>query len=130
MPEKKIRIDKWLWAARFYKTRSLAATAVNGGKVHVNGCRVKSSKLIQVDDRLEVTRNQIHAVLLVADISDKRGPAIQAEKLYQETAESIQKRELFSQQKKLLNAGMPGTKGKPDKHQRKKLRQASGKLKS
>ena len=128
MSEKKIRIDKWLWAARFFKTRSMAASAVNGGKVHVNGCRVKSSKLVQIEDKLEITRNQLHTVITVLVISDKRGPASQAQLLYRETPESIQKRELFSQQRKLLNAGTPVSKGKPDKHQRKKLRQASGKL--
>ena len=127
MSEQKIRIDKWLWAARFFKTRSMAAAAVNGGKVHVNGARVKSSKLIQIDDKLEITRAQLYTVLVVEELSDKRGPATQAQLLYQETPKSIQKRELVSQQRKLLNAGMPVSKGKPDKHQRKKLRQASGK---
>lgn len=125
-PEK-LRIDKWLWAARFFKTRAIAADAVNGGKVHINGQRVKSSRLVQVGDRLEITRGQIHSVVDVTAISDKRGPAKVAQTLYEETPESIEVRELKSQQRKLLNASMPKSQGKPDKHQRREIRKVSGK---
>ena len=123
----KIRIDKWLWVARFFKTRATAATAVNGGKVHVNGQRVKSSRPIQTGDQLVITRGQVQAVVEVVKLSDKRGPAKLAQDLYQETSESITKRELKSQQRKLLNASMPRSQGKPDKHQRRKIRKVSGK---
>ena len=123
----KIRVDKWLWAARFFKTRAAAATAVNGGKVHVNGQRVKSSRPIQTGDQLEITRGQVQAVVDVMELSDKRGPAKVAQTLYEETTESIKQRELKSQQRKLLNASMPRSQGKPDKHQRRELRKVSGK---
>ncbi len=124
---KKIRIDKWLWAARFFKTRSLAADVVNGGKVHVNGKRVKSSRPIQIGDQLEITRGQYQTIVVVEALSEKRGPTTEAQKLYQETQDSIEARELKTQQRKLLDAGMPRTQGKPDKHQRRQIRKASGK---
>ena len=132
MPEdkkipQKIRIDKWLWAARFFKTRALASKAVDGGKVHVNGQRVKSSRLIQIGDRLEIARGQIQSVVDITKLSDKRGPVKVAQNLYQETAGSIEQRELKSQQRKLLNASMPTSLGKPDKHQRRQIRKVIGK---
>ena len=71
----KVRIDKWLWAARFFKTRSIAADAVNGGKVHVNGQRVKSSRPVSIDDQLEITRGQIQSVVIVKGLDEKRGSA-------------------------------------------------------
>ena len=123
----KIRIDKWLWAARFFKTRAVASKAVDGGKVHVNGQRVKSSRLIHTGDRLEITRGQVQSIIDVVELSEKRGPAKVAQNLYQETLESIESRELKSQQRKLLNASMPRSQGKPDKHQRRELRKVSGK---
>lgn len=123
----KLRVDKWLWSARFFKTRAAAAVAVNGGKVHVNGQRVKSSRPVQVGDRLKITRGQIHSVVDVIALGDKRGPAKVAQNLYEETAESIEQREHKSQQRKLLNAAMPKSQGKPDKHQRLEIRKVSGK---
>ncbi|MFK7816151.1 MAG: RNA-binding S4 domain-containing protein [Gammaproteobacteria bacterium] len=123
----KLRIDKWLWVARFYKTRATAATAVNGGKVHVNGQRVKSSRLILIGDRLEITRGQVQSVVDIIELSDKRGPAKLAQNLYQETNESIELRAIKSQQRKLLNASTPRSQGKPDKHQRREIRKVSGK---
>ena len=87
------RLDTWLWAARFFKTRSLARTAVEGGKVHVNESRVKPARAIRVGDQLEITRGEIHFVVMVAGISDRRGPATVAQTLYEETAESIEARE-------------------------------------
>lgn len=123
----KIRLDKWLWAARFFKTRATAATAVNGGKVHVNGQRVKSSRPILIGDRLEITRGHVQSVINIVELSDKRGPAKLAQHLYQETPESIELREIKSQQRKLLNASMPTSQGKPNKHQRREIRKVSGK---
>lgn len=123
----KLRVDKWLWAARFFKTRALASKAVDGGKVHVNGQRAKSSRPIQVGDRLDITRGQIQAVIDVLELSEKRGPAKLAAALYEETPESISKRELKTQQRKLLNASMPRSNGKPNKHQRREIRKVSGK---
>ena len=124
----KLRVDKWLWAARFFKTRALATKAVDGGKVHVNGQRAKSSRPIQVGDRLEITRGQVQFVVEISILSEKRGPAKEAQTLYQETAESIERRELKSQQRKLLNASIPHSQGKPNKHQRREIRKVSGKV--
>ena len=125
--QEKIRVDKWLWAARFFKTRSLASDAVNGGKVHVNGQRVKSSRPINIDDKLEITRGQYQSVVIVKGISEKRGPVMQAQQLYEETVESKEKREVNAQQRKLLNAGISHTKVKPDKRQRRLIRKITGK---
>ncbi|QMU62571.1 MAG: RNA-binding protein [Gammaproteobacteria bacterium] len=132
MPEdknipQKVRVDKWLWAARFFKTRAIAADAVNGGKVHVNDQRVKSSRPVQAGDQLEITRGQIHSVVKIVALNDKRGPAKAAQLLYEETPQSIQERELRTEQRKLLNASMPKSHGKPDKHQRREIRKVSGK---
>lgn len=123
----KVRIDKWLWAARFFKTRNSAANAVHGGKVHVNGRRVKSSRYIQIGDKLEITRGHYQAGVEIEALSEKRGPAKEAQKLYKESLESIEKRELKIQQQKLLNASVPQTKRKPDKRQRCQIRKVSGK---
>ena len=125
--EGKVRIDKWLWAARFFKTRNSAANAVHGGKVHVNGQRVKPSRSIQIGDKLEITRGQYQAVVEIEALSENRGPAKEARKLYKESLESIEKRELKIQQQKLLNAIVPQTKRKPDKRQRRQIRKVSGK---
>ena len=126
--QQKLRIDKWLCAARFFKTRTLAANACNGGKVHVNTQRVKSARAIQIGDELEITRNQFQIIVNVKALSEKRGPAKDAQLLYEETRQSIEAREIKQQQRKLLDASMPTSRGKPNKHQRKKIRQASGKL--
>lgn len=124
----KIRIDKWLWAARFFRSRTLASDAVNGGKVHANGRRVRSSRSVQIGDRLEITRGQYRATIVVRALDEKRGPAKEAQALYEETEESAVQRELSVQQRRLLNAGMPRPKGRPDKRQRRQLQKASGKL--
>ena len=89
----KCRIDKWLWAARFYKTRSLATEAVAGGRVHVNDARVKPAKDVQVGDRIELTTGTVRRVVDVRALSERRGPAAEAALLYEETAESVAARE-------------------------------------
>jgi ribosome-associated heat shock protein Hsp15 len=89
-----VRIDKWLWAARFFKTRSLAADAVGGGHVHVNGVRVKPAREVRVGETIEVTLGGgIRRTVVVQALSDKRGPAPVAATLYAETRESIEERE-------------------------------------
>ena len=124
---KSVRIDKWLWAARFYKTRSLAGTAVQGGKVHINGQRVKPSKNVSVGDKIEISRNQEVIQLHVLALSERRGSASVAQLLYEETEESIQRRTFYRQQRKILNASMPVSRQRPDKHQRRKIRSLLGK---
>ena len=88
-----VRIDKWLWAARFFKTRSAATDAVGGGRVHVNGARVKPSRDVQIGDTVEIRIGQLEWIVVVRGLSDKRGPAKVAATLYEETPESATERE-------------------------------------
>ncbi|MEC5399283.1 RNA-binding S4 domain-containing protein [Uliginosibacterium sp. H1] len=87
-----VRIDKWLWAARFFKTRTLATEAVEGGKIHVNGLRIKPAKDVKAGDRVEISIGETRWELVVQQLSDKRGPATVARTLYEETAESSARR--------------------------------------
>jgi ribosome-associated heat shock protein Hsp15 len=94
--QEKLRIDKWLWAARFFKTRSLAADAVECGKVLVNGTRVKPAKSLATSDTLTIRLGPYQHVIKVLALSNKRGPAAEAQKLYQETEESRLRREALA----------------------------------
>ena len=96
--EDKTRIDKWLWAARFYKTRSLAAEAVAGGKVQVNGERVKRAKPLQVGDEIRIRQGPYEHHVVVRELSSQRGPAARALQLYEETAQSRSAREAMALQ--------------------------------
>ena len=96
-----VRIDKWLWAARFFKTRSAAAQAVLGGRVHINGARVKPSKELRVGDTVDVTIRALKRTVEVRGLSDKRGPAPVAAALYEETPESIRAREQDALERRL-----------------------------
>ncbi len=122
----KVRIDKWLWAARFFKTRSMASQAVSGGKVHVNDARVKAARLVAVGDRLRINRNTVEFVVDVLALAEKRGPAKVAQTLYQETEESVALRARLRAEKKverLVTAGMvpPKRPGKRDRRLIKKF---------
>jgi len=123
MTEEKVRIDKWLWAARFFKTRSMAAQAVSGGKVHLNGARIKPAKIVQIGDELHIRRGEVEFVVIVQGILAKRRPAREAQLLYEETEASIQIRQETSEQKRLEAAGrMYGPMKRPDKRARRKIR--------
>ncbi|MEE4164350.1 MAG: S4 domain-containing protein [Desulfocapsaceae bacterium] len=124
MPEnhENIRIDKWLWAARFFKTRSSAAKAVQGGKVHLNGARVKSSRAVRVGDKLNITRNEISFTIYVCGLSGLRRPAKEACLLYEETAESLKEREEIREMKRMLRASDNPPPKRPDKRERRKIR--------
>ena len=102
-----IRIDKWLWAARFFKTRSIAKAAIEGGKVHHNGERVKVSKEIRVGTELTIQQGFDKKTVLVKALSGVRGPAPIAQQLYEETEVSIARRELIATQRKLHNLERP-----------------------
>ena len=102
-----IRIDKWLWAARFFKTRSIAKAAIEGGKVHHNGERVKVSKEIRVGTELAIQQGFDKKTVLVKALSGVRGPAPVAQQLYEETEVSIARRELIATQRKLHNLARP-----------------------
>jgi len=88
-----VRLDQWLWAARFFKTRSLAAAAAQGGKVHVRGDRAKPARAIRVGDRLQIRRGPYEWVVTVKGLSTRRGPASEAVLLYEETADSVRNRD-------------------------------------
>lgn len=109
-PEK-LRLDKWLWAARFFRTRSLAKQAIEGGKVHFAGSRVKTSKEISVGDELTIRQGSASSMsektVVVKALSDQRGGAPTAQTLYEETQESIARREYFHEQRKLAKSGTP-----------------------
>jgi ribosome-associated heat shock protein Hsp15 len=116
-----VRLDKWLWAARFFKTRSLACEAINGGKVHVNGERVKPSRKVNPGDQMVIRQGTVEKTVIVAGLSDKRGPAKQAALLYTETEESIARRETEAEQRRLLAASMPQQERRPSKKQRRQI---------
>ncbi len=118
-----VRLDKWLWAARFYKTRKLATEAVQGGHVHIieqsKRIRVKPSRLLRVGDMLVITKGLYKFTVEVVSLSDKRGSASIAQQLYAETADSIAQREMISLQRKAQNVMAP--KHRPDKRERAKI---------
>lgn len=117
----KVRVDKWLWAARFFKTRSLAIEAIKGGKISHAGQRVKPSKEVQVGDQLSIRQGYTVKTVIVKGISDKRGPAPQAALLYEETAESVQKREELKSQFTAQPAMRKHGLGRPTKRERRKI---------
>ena len=114
-----VRLDKWLWAARFYKTRKLATEAIQGGHVHLNGVRVKPARSILVDDELVITKGLYKFTIIVIGLSDKRGSAAIAQQLYQETEQSKQLREQLNIQRK--NQLIVAPKKRPDKRERAKI---------
>ncbi len=119
----KVRIDRWLWAARFFKTRSLATRAVAGGHVYLNDGRVKPAKIVAIGDTLRVRRGEIEYVVTVLALSARRGPAVEARKLYEETASSIEARELLKERRRLLaTADMSGPLKRPNKRDRRLIR--------
>lgn len=121
-PETRVRLDKWLWAARFYKTRSLATEAVTGGKVDVNGERAKPAKPIKPGDEIRLRLPPYEHVLIVRALSERRGPASVAQTLYDETPESRAERERLSAQLKLSpSAFVYEDKGRPTKKDRRDL---------
>src|SRR5690348_4341205 len=120
-PQTGVRIDKWLWAARFFKTRSLATEAVNGGKVELNGSRPKPSKDVKRGDQLRIRLGPyIHAVT-VRELSERRGPAAAAALLFEESAESIAAREKLREQHRLAPAVQYEERGRPTKKDRRAM---------
>jgi len=123
MQENAVRIDKWLWAARFFKTRALASAAVSGGHVQIGGSRVKASRTLQIGSRLQIRRGEEEFEIDVLTLSERRGPAKEAVLLYAETEESQARREAAREQRKLVGGAMARPEGRPDKRDRKKIRQ-------
>ena len=117
----KVRLDKWLWAARFFKTRQLAGDAVSGGKVHLRGQRIKPSRQVKLSDCFEIQRGFERFEVVVTGLSDRRGSASVAQTLYRETESSIARRAQESEQRKLAAMQRPRSSGRPDKKQRRKI---------
>ncbi len=121
-----VRLDRWLWAARFFKTRSLAARAIAGGKVQVNGRRVKRAKLVHVGDTLRIRRGPYEYAIAIRAIGERRGSATEASALYDETPESRRARETMAVQLKTVAATSFRTKGRPTKRERRNIDRFKG----
>ena len=118
-----IRLDKWLWAARFFKTRALAATAIDGGKVQVNGERAKRAKPLHPGDQVRIRQGVYEHTVVITELSEHRGPAATAARLYQETAESVAARERLAAQMKNLNNAFAAEGERPTKRDRRRIEQ-------
>lgn len=121
LPPGKGRLDKWLWAARFFKTRSLAAEAIDGGKVSVNGDRAKRARLIQPGDTVAVRQGPVEHVVVVREVSLRRGSAAVAQGLYEETAASLAARTAVAEQHRAAAMSFGFHEGKPSKKERRAL---------
>lgn len=122
-PPDTIRIDKWLWAARFFKTRAIAKTAVETGKVNYNGQKVKPSKSVEIGATLSIRVGHDSKEVIVVKLSQRRGPAPEAQTLYEETTESIQKREQLATQRRLERTDESRPAKRPNKRDRRLIRQ-------
>jgi ribosome-associated heat shock protein Hsp15 len=121
MSEEKVRLDKWLWAARFFRTRSLAQQAIEGGKVHYDGARVKISKEVRVGAVLRIRQGFDEKTVTVQALSSQRGGAPQAAHLYRESEASIAERERLSSQRKMQGGADAGAAGRPSKRDRRQI---------
>ena len=119
-PAPAIRLDKWLWAARFFKTRSLAKQAIDGGRIEVNGSGCKPAKLLHAGDVLKIGRGEERLEVEVLVLADRRGPASVAQTLYRESEASRLAREAQREQRRLV--GVQAPRQRPDKHARRELR--------
>ena len=116
-----VRLDKWLWAARFYNTRAIAREMIEGGKVHYNGQRSKPGKVVELNAELTLRQGNDERTVVVAGITAQRRPASEAQQLYHETDASIEKREKMAQARKMNALTMPHPDRRPDKKERRDL---------
>jgi len=121
MTSESVRIDKWLWAARFFKTRSMATDAVDSGKVRLNGDRIKPARGVKAGDTLDIDNGATEWEVVVQALSDKRGSASVAQTLYSETERSIAERQKKVEQRKLFREPSEAIKGRPTKRDRRQL---------
>lgn len=117
----KVRLDKWLWAARFYKTRAIAKQMIDGGKVHYNGQRTKCSRHVEIGATIQIRQGFDEKVVIVMALSDTRRGAPEAQKLYRETEESIAKREENAAQRKAMGSSL-NPRNRPNKKDRRLIR--------
>ena len=117
----RVRIDKWLWAARFYKTRALSADAIDAGKIEVNGERAKRSRLVHSGDRIRIRIGPYEHIISVRDVSERRGSAPIAQKLYEEDPESRKAREAMAAHVRAMNANTGYESGRPTKKDRRDI---------
>lgn len=122
-PTDAARLDKWLWAARFFKTRALAAEAIDGGKVHLNGERVKRSKGVKIGDEVRLRLGPYEHRVIVKSVADRRGPATVAATLYDELAESRATRDALLEQRRMEVAAGAEDPGRPSKRDRRQIEQ-------
>jgi ribosome-associated heat shock protein Hsp15 len=115
------RLDKWLWHTRFYKTRSLATAAINGGKVHLNAERVKPAHRVKIGDRLSLSLQGMVAEFEILGLPPRRGPAAEAQAQYLETPASAERRARLREQQRLAQVSRPRPEGRPDKRDRRRL---------
>ena len=116
-----VRLDKWLWAARFYKTRSMAREMIDGGKVHYNGQRTKPGKIVELHALVKLRQGNEERTIEILEISSQRRGAPEAQLLYRETAESIEHREKIALARKMNALTMPHPERRPDKKERRTL---------
>ncbi len=116
-----VRLDKWLWAARFFKSRKMATEAITGGKVHLNGVRVKPSRAVKVDDKVDITREGYRYHVSVLGLNEKRRPAKEAQLLYQESEQSQRAREQEQALRKMNSASVHQSDKKPNKKERRQI---------
>ena len=124
-----LRIDRWLWAARFFKTRSNAAEAVNGGHVQVEAERVKPARKVRVGDRVRIRRGAVQWEVIVQAVSSRRGPATEARQLYSETPISIERREREAELRRLDRANQYRGVGRPSRRERQEIDRLTGRAK-
>lgn len=124
----RLRLDKWLWAARFFKTRTLASDAIEAGRIHLNDARAKPSREVRVGDRLDIQTAELRYAVIVQALSGRRGPAEEARRLYEETAESLQRREQERERRRLAPEPAHLLHGRPTKTQRREIDRMRAKL--
>ena len=117
----RVRLDKWLWAARFYKTRGLAAEAIDAGKIEVNGERAKRARLVQAGDKVKIRIGPYEHLITIRGVSEKRGSAPIAQALYEEDAESRKAREVMAAHVRAMNANTGYESGRPTKKDRREI---------
>jgi ribosome-associated heat shock protein Hsp15 len=118
-----VRADKWLWAARFFKSRSLAMVAINGGKVHLNGVRIKPAHKLAIGDQLTIRKGPCTFAITVAGLSQQRGPAVVAASLYCESQQSQQQRQQLREEQKMQGKTPGKHERRPDKRERRQIHQ-------